>query len=704
MGEPNRKLHVSTFKGGATDKIPREKDLDWPTLLKRITKIQVAVTDKRHTPGFSFAEYNGHKLRENDNVTQVHGLIYDIDNETTVKAPGKKARKVRVENPLLPEDVCPALDQDETAYAFYSTFSSTADHPKWRLVIPLDEPVQASDYKRVYKQVAEQLGITYDRQCSDPARLFFLPYTHQVDDAFAGGSEGSTFYATPPAIAEEPGADPSSSTDGLSQSEEAWLLGNHREFDADLAAGMLEVLDPDVPGSDVDSAYAWWVKIIMALHYQSAGSDEGYELAAEWSQRSEHWDEAELQAKWDSFDPKVQSVTIATVRHYAKEHGWQPQPKLFTDFAFRPIGQVLNIAEPPPPPVWAINGLARERHVGLLTGTAGIGKSWLLLDLACNLCTGTPFLGMLTRQSHVVYMNAEDNLEIIHERLFARFEHQRALAEMAEVDSDLGIPDIQHRLSYLCTSELSKVVRFTDSDGNLQEKMAQILVQRLLQVRERAGGEPVFLIMDPLAAYNGGEENSNTDMSVFVNFMRSIVAKTGVTLLLCHHDRKGISGETDVGDMSGRGASAIYGGVRWGMRIRNTWPGELADFGIVEDNAESIRREYGAIEFTKANYAQRQAPIVFRRGQGGVLVPQQRVDMGQQIRDFRNRYGEAMDHFLEWLGTRATPPTWRDLRNNRRLRNMAFGIEVTRETAEEIVQILEVEGHIVNNRGIRVSD
>jgi RecA-family ATPase len=441
----------------------------------------------------------------------------------------------------------------------------------------------------------------------------------------------------------------------------------------------------------------------MAIHYQSQGSEEGFDLAAEWSQRSEHWDEEELRSKWDSFDAKKQSVTIATIRHFAKQAGWQPEQKLFSDFVFKPIGQLINLNEPPPPPVWAIQNLAREQHVGLLTGAPGVGKSFLLLDLACNLCTGAPFLNLPTRQSHVVFMNAEDNLEIIHERLFARFEYHRIIAEMAEIPCDLRIDDITARLNYICTSELSKVVRFTDQDGNLRNKMAELLVQRLNQVKARANGEPIFLIMDPLAAYNGGEENSNTDMSVFVNFMRHIVAKTGATLLLCHHDRKGLASERDVGDNSGRGASAIFGGVRWGMRIRNTWQAELADFGVVEDDVSIIQRKYGAIEFTKANYSERMSPVVFERGRGGILVPLSRVDMGQQIEDFRNRYGVAMDSFVAWLGNRDTPVTWRELRNNRRLRMMAFGCELTRETCEEIVQILEVEGLIVNNRGIRLS-
>jgi putative DNA primase/helicase len=68
-----------------------------------------------------------------------------------------------------------------------------------------------------------------------------------------------------------------------------------------------------IPADD----YAIWLKVGMALKAAGLTSD----MWEEWSSKSEKWSDGECQKKWDSF--KRSGITLGTVFHYAKQHGFQ---------------------------------------------------------------------------------------------------------------------------------------------------------------------------------------------------------------------------------------------------------------------------------------------------------------------------------------------------------------------------------------------
>ena len=57
--------------------------------------------------------------------------------------------------------------------------------------------------------------------------------------------------------------------------------------------------------------------------------------------------------------------------------------------------------------------------VTILAGAPKIGKSWMVLDLANCVSTGTPFLGHPTKSCDVLYVSLEDTLSRLHSRLTA---------------------------------------------------------------------------------------------------------------------------------------------------------------------------------------------------------------------------------------------------------------------------------------------
>lgn len=82
---------------------------------------------------------------------------------------------------------------------------------------------------------------------------------------------------------------------------------------------LLTVLDADLP-------YDEWLHVLMALHYEFNGSNDGLAVANEWSSRGVKYKGLrEVQTKWQSFQPDPpRPFTIATIIHLVAKagHDW----------------------------------------------------------------------------------------------------------------------------------------------------------------------------------------------------------------------------------------------------------------------------------------------------------------------------------------------------------------------------------------------
>jgi len=58
------------------------------------------------------------------------------------------------------------------------------------------------------------------------------------------------------------------------------------------------------------------------------------------------------------------------------------------------------------------------RGLTVLAGTSKIGKSWMMLDLAISIASGTPFLGRPVKQAGVLYLCLEDTERRIQNRMY----------------------------------------------------------------------------------------------------------------------------------------------------------------------------------------------------------------------------------------------------------------------------------------------
>lgn len=73
------------------------------------------------------------------------------------------------------------------AYAYYTTHSHTAKEPRYRLIIPLAEPVTPDQYGAVARKLAEDVGIdTFDPTTYDVERLMYWPSAPEDGEYLTG--------------------------------------------------------------------------------------------------------------------------------------------------------------------------------------------------------------------------------------------------------------------------------------------------------------------------------------------------------------------------------------------------------------------------------------------------------------------------------------------------------------------------------------
>jgi AAA domain/Primase C terminal 2 (PriCT-2) len=183
-----------------------------------------------------------------------------------------------------------------------------------------------------------------------------------------------------------------------------------------------------------------WLRVGMALH--ATGWPNAYEIWDEWSRTCpEKYNESDQQRTWDSFrGPRAgASITLGTVFHLAREHGWiedggagangngsetgQPNdtPNGEKEGANRRRPDFMSAAELRmmrfDPVRYVLPGFVPE-GLTLLVGRPKIGKSWWALDLAVACAANRPTLGTLPPENgDVLYLALEDGWRRLQRRL-----------------------------------------------------------------------------------------------------------------------------------------------------------------------------------------------------------------------------------------------------------------------------------------------
>lgn len=179
---------------------------------------------------------------------------------------------------------------------------------------------------------------------------------------------------------------------------------------------------------------------------------------------------------------------------------------------------------------WLVEPLWGESSVGVIGGAPKCSKTWLGLDLALSVATGTACLGryVVPRPGPVLIYLAEDALTMVRQRVEGMACH-RGL-ELSCVDIHV----------------------ITASSLRLDREPHR---SRLLETARRL--RPRLLLLDPLVRLHGVDENNAGEVAQLLAYFRSLQRELDLSVMLVHHMRKNAAGGAAAGQGL-RGSSDLH--------------------------------------------------------------------------------------------------------------------------------------------------
>jgi hypothetical protein len=181
---------------------------------------------------------------------------------------------------------------------------------------------------------------------------------------------------------------------------------------------------------------------------------------------------------------------------------------------------------------WLVEALWSEQAVGVIGGAPKSCKTWLALDLAVSVASGTPALGRFAvpRPGPVLLYAAEDAPEHVRDRL----DHVARARGLA-----------LHGLAVhlILTPQLR-----LDTPRDRARLRTTLALHR-----------PRLLLLDPLVRLHHADENSAAEMSALLGELRALQRQYALAVLLVHHLRKNAPRSAD--GQALRGSSDLHA---WG--------------------------------------------------------------------------------------------------------------------------------------------
>jgi len=478
-----------------TDNAPKAARHTWPQLCELLSRR--AIREEKDGPLFSGASYPPDTPRGNEGVAFVSVAIFDFDDGAALDE--------------IEAGVSRLNFGDGGAAFIYSTHSHEPDVGalKYRLTLPLLEPVAGADWPRVWKRLALHFGGAPDEKAKDAARIHFLPSCPPSREQFAVAVElgGPALDVatlpelppddTPPEARELP-AIALSDARGDNYARKAFeseigrlcaTTGNRndalnctaRRLGQFIGAGRLD-------RSEVEAA------LMDACRVNGYFAKDGEAEAR-----------ATMKSGLDAGQPEPNRKGMPEERFQRNGHvALRSTPdnseklEIFETFTFDDM-------ENEPRARWLVRSVIREGQASLLSGDTGTFKSFVELEQCLCVATGTPFFGLEVLQGAVVYIAAE-GYEDLKDRA-------KAWAQVRGVP----LPSNFH------------AIRVPVNVGDMAT------AARLIRTVQNIA--PVLIVLDTLSQNALGlKENSNDDMALFVAGMMHVGAEVGAHVQVVHHN------------------------------------------------------------------------------------------------------------------------------------------------------------------------
>jgi RecA-family ATPase len=245
---------------------------------------------------------------------------------------------------------------------------------------------------------------------------------------------------------------------------------------------------------------------------------------------------------------------------------------------------------PVPRRQWAVQERVPLRNVTLVSGTGGVGKSTLLLQLACAHVTARDWFGTMPIHGGVLFLSAEDDADELH------FRTARIAAHLGVSLSDLAglrFMPLAGEEALLGVPDRSGVMRATPLFNTLREAALDLKL--------------ASIVIDTAADTFGGRENDRAQVRQFITLLRGLaIAAHAAVLLASHPSLQGLS--------SGSGLS---GSTAWDASVRARMYLTPMD---ASDDAPAADADLRELIVKKSNYGPSGERIQMR-WQDGLFVP-----------------------------------------------------------------------------------
>jgi hypothetical protein len=197
-----------------------------------------------------------------------------------------------------------------------------------------------------------------------------------------------------------------------------------------------------------------------------------------------------------------------------------------------PVARASELESETTRKLWLIERLWTSGGVGILAGQPKSLKTYVALEMAVSVASGSPCLGTfpVSLQGPALVYAAEDSLSNLRSRL-AALAAQRGL----------GLEDLDLQV---ITADFIRLDHPQD-----QERLREtVLLYR-----------PALLVLDPLVRLHSQDENQSGPMASLLGYLRQLQRSTGTAVLVVHHVRK--NGNTAGTGYNLRGSSDLYAWV-----------------------------------------------------------------------------------------------------------------------------------------------
>ena len=510
-------------------------------------------------------------LRRNVNMLTISGIEADYDGEQVSVAEAAKL-----------------LRKEGLAALIYTSASHMPDQPRYRILCPCSQDLPPSERTRLMARLNGALGGIVAVESFTPSQAYYYGSVDGQAPAYVELIDGCFI--------------------DLADDLDAGALGRKGrpyeepvELDDD-DADLLPELDPDeiesalaaIPAEVWDDSYNDWLKIGMAIHHATRGSDDGLELWNKASQRCLSYDNDELEKKWESFGGyDGRPVTIRTVFGAAIKHGWKRKASPSGDLAL--IDPAAWEGIDPPAREWIWAGRIPLGQATYFTGPGSAGKSLLSQQLATCIAVGRPLLGIGTQEATSIYLTCEDDAAELHRR-------QAAICE----SMDVSLQSLSGRL-YLASlvGAIGNEMATFDTEGRMKVTAAY---ERLETIANDTGA--TFIVLDNVAHLFAGNENIRNQAAAFVGLMNRLATTIGGSVLFLGHPNKA--------------GQEYSGSTAWENQVRSRL---FLNWGEIDQETRvPLDPDARVLTTGKANYGRKGNAVEFRWHNGAFVTDEELGD------------------------------------------------------------------------------